>query len=274
MNIFLKLIVISLVLVAATAHADGKIIKWVDKNGVTQYGDRPPMPNKASKTSVLNNQGVTIETRDTSKSHPEQDKALAEQARYDRALLASYNSIEEIEISQQRNTRIDRTALEMLEKKHLKLSEALAENNSILLDHAKKGRPAPATTAAAIEKDTAAIKKLEEAIADKKATIEKINERYESDKLRYTVLESRKGELNSIKYKNKTLADLRRWKNAAERRINKYETEAIQYRRAGQPIPKRVATGILSATNERDRALAEINAAEEAIQNSKRKVSR
>lgn len=272
---FSMFLTLAILFASANVHAESKkIIKWVDKNGVTQYGDRPPLPSKAKKSSVLNKQGMTIEKRELKKAASKQDKQLAEQARYDSALLASYNSIEEIEISRKRNTKIDQLALDALEKKHSNLSARLDENNKTLLDFAKKNLPAPAETVSAIEKDTAAREKLDKRIADKKAVIDKINTRYERDKIRYAELESKRGELSGLKYKNKNIAELKEWRIDAQKRIDFYEAEALKHRRSSRAVPKHISIGLLNATRERERADQEIRVNEQAIKKSKEHISR
>ncbi|MFW5431846.1 MAG: DUF4124 domain-containing protein [Methylophilaceae bacterium] len=193
MKLLFKLIILAIALASPNLHAESKkIIKWVDKNGVTQYGDRAPMPNKASKSSVLNKQGVIVQRIEAKKKTKEQDKASAEQARYDNALMASYNSVDEIEISRKRNTKTDALALISLEKKHENLNVKLEKNNEALLKLSKKDGPAAADTVATIEQNTADIAKVEKRITQKKETIKKINQRYKKDKLRYIELASRK----------------------------------------------------------------------------------
>lgn len=196
MKKLLTYIMLTLALSSLLASAESKkIIKWVDKNGVTQYGDRAPMPSKAKRSSVLNKQGVTIQKVGQKKDNLKKDKLLAEQTRHDRALLGSYNSIDEIEISRLRNTKIDQFALNASEKKYKIINAELAKNNKILLGFAKKSEPVPTDTVAAIEKNTADIEKLDKQINYRKAIIGKTNQRYEKDKLRYAELASRKGRL-------------------------------------------------------------------------------
>ena len=62
MKQLLSFMMLMLSLTSIHAYSAGqKIIKWVDKNGVTQYGDRPPMSNNIKKSSVLNKQGITVQ---------------------------------------------------------------------------------------------------------------------------------------------------------------------------------------------------------------------
>lgn len=95
--------------------AEGKTYKWTDENGVVHYGDRVPPRFAKSRTEVLNRQGVTVGVYEAEKT-PEQlmedmrlrrlddEKRAAEAARraYDRALIDSYASVDEIQHTRQR----------------------------------------------------------------------------------------------------------------------------------------------------------------------------
>jgi len=188
---------IALVFILSTLHisAEGKkIIKWVDKNGVTHYGDHPPMPSKANTSSVLNKQGIILKRIEHKKttSVESKPKALTDRARHDKALLASYYSVEEIEIARKRNIKIDTLTVVALEDKKSKINLQLQKNNNTLLELAKDNKPAPADTVKAIQRGAAAREKLVISIKKIKAAIEKINHRYEQDKLRYIELKKQK----------------------------------------------------------------------------------
>jgi len=272
--IILNNIIITLLLGSAclNAHA-GKIIKWVDENGVTQYGDRPPMPNKSEQYSVIKG-GVTVEKVAPREDTTASDKISTEQSRYDNALLASYNSIEEIEIARKRNIKIDELTLANLETKHQKSILNLQKNNKALLAYAKKNQPAPADLVNTIEKNESEIAQLEEKISERKQLIEKTNARYEKDKKRYAELEPRKGTLGDIKYGNKNIATLKAWRAKVETRINNYESQSIVYKRRGQTVPAHIRNALLAATRELQRANDEISAAESALKSGKAAISK
>jgi hypothetical protein len=192
MNSLFKLCIFTLLIASTNLYAGGKIIKWVDKNGVTQYGDKLPMPNKAEKASVLSNQGITVQNIEQKSSNNEQEQALAVQTRHDHALLASYSSIEEIEIACKRNTRTDELALVTLRQKLGSLQQQLAANNKPLATNAKTNQATQTENTKAHEKTLADIQKVERQIKAKEDTIHEINQRYEKDKTRFLELESKK----------------------------------------------------------------------------------
>lgn len=177
-------------LLISTPISAGKIIKWVDKNGVTHYGDKPPMPNKAKKSAILNNQGVTVKKiNNTPTKKKEANQIPNELSRYDKALLATYNSADEIDLAKARNTKIDKLALEANEQKHQTISERLTDNKKRLQQYTDENKEAPTDIVTTIEQDSKAIVNLEKKITANKETIAKIQQRYENDKLRYIELQ-------------------------------------------------------------------------------------
>ncbi len=151
-----------------------KIIKWVDSNGVTHYGDKPPTPSSTKKTTEVNQYGVPIKTHEHTikkKNTPaEQSKDDIAKQRYDNALKASFSSVEDIELARKRNVEMDELALESLEQRYRALKEKAAKNK-----HSNSS-------------EMALLQNVELQIESKKAAIAAINQRYEKDKIRYLEL--------------------------------------------------------------------------------------
>ena len=88
----------------APSKGDGRVLyKWVDKEGVTHYGDHVPPEYASQEQHVLNSQGYEIRHQDAQKSA---DQAAAEEQRKvdadqrqlrDKNLLSTYASVQEIE---------------------------------------------------------------------------------------------------------------------------------------------------------------------------------
>jgi hypothetical protein len=84
--------------------SDGRVLyKWVDKDGITHYGDHVPPEYATQEQHILNSQGYEIRRLDAQKSADqtaadEQKKLDAEQRQLrDRNLLSTYASVQEIE---------------------------------------------------------------------------------------------------------------------------------------------------------------------------------
>ena len=83
---------------------NGRVLyKWVDKDGVTHYGDHVPPEYATQEQHVLNSQGYEIRHLDAQKSaeqaSAEEQKTLDAQQRQlrDKNLLNTYSSVQEIE---------------------------------------------------------------------------------------------------------------------------------------------------------------------------------
>jgi hypothetical protein len=88
----------------STPANNGRVLyKWVDKDGVTHYGDRVPPEYATQEQHILNSRGLEINHLDAQKTAEqataEEQKRLDAQQRQlrDRNLLSTYASVQEIE---------------------------------------------------------------------------------------------------------------------------------------------------------------------------------
>lgn len=185
---------LSLLVATFSCHADTKkIIKWVDKDGVTHYDDKPPMPDSATKASVLNKDGIVVKKIEQTQINQEAEQAAAKLTRHDSALLASYNSAEEIDIAKERNTRIDFIALDNLQRQLTTQKQTFAEQKKKMVEHIKKKQPLPTKLMQEVKKTQADIRVTEKSIADKNIEISAVQKRYDDDKARYLELKHSSG---------------------------------------------------------------------------------
>ncbi len=257
------------------ALAEGnRIVKWVDKDGVTHYGDKPPMPADTSKSSVLNKDGITVKKIDqTSTQHQSTDKVATEQSRRDSALLASYNSIEEIDIARERNTKMDEFSLESLYQKRTNLKEYQQKNSTQIANLHKSKRQVPPQLLKEKERFVIDIAETERQITAKKQDIANTNERFEQDKIRYAQLKPKMGALTEIKSKKRSIIELEAWRADAQRRVEYYKNEMVRYKRRGVALPTDISDGFLSSTEEVARADNEIAEAKALIKKNEQTLS-
>ena len=100
---------------ACFAEQPAKVYKWVDENGILHYGDSIPVEYAEFPKEVLNDHGVTVENLEGKKT-PEQIEAerleqervaaIELQRRADRALLATYLSVDEILMHRDRRVEL------------------------------------------------------------------------------------------------------------------------------------------------------------------------
>lgn len=93
----------------------GSAYTWVDDEGVRHYGDRVPVEYADKEKSVINEHGVVVDIIEGKKSEEQlaAERAAAElelqkelQKRADRALLATYQNVNEIEMHRDRRVEL------------------------------------------------------------------------------------------------------------------------------------------------------------------------
>jgi hypothetical protein len=109
------LFVLLLLAPLASLAQEAKVYKWVDENGTLHYGDSIPARYAELPKEVLNEHGVTVDNLEGKKT-PEQIEAerlekervaaIELQRRADRALLATYLSVEEILLHRDRRVEL------------------------------------------------------------------------------------------------------------------------------------------------------------------------
>jgi hypothetical protein len=75
---------------ASPAAAQGKVYRWVDDKGVVHFGDAIPPEYSRERHEVLDGRGTRTTVHDEAPKTPQRDAR-------DRALLASYGSVADIE---------------------------------------------------------------------------------------------------------------------------------------------------------------------------------
>lgn len=95
---FFLLVMIAIACVAWTAPADAqKVYRWVDENGVVHFGDAIPPEYSKERHEVLDSRGTRTTVNEVQNDTPVRDDR-------DRALLASYSAVAEIEAVRDRRT--------------------------------------------------------------------------------------------------------------------------------------------------------------------------
>ena len=113
-NKILAITLFSLLPLVAAAQSN-EYFKWVDKDGVTHYGDSIPAEYAELPKEVVNDHGVTVEELEGKKTEEqlEQERLDNElrvarelQKRADLALLATYLSVDEIKLHRDRRVEL------------------------------------------------------------------------------------------------------------------------------------------------------------------------
>jgi hypothetical protein len=111
------IVIVALAVLASQAQAreEQKVYKWTDKDGNVYFGDSIPAEYAERPKEVLNDQGVAVEELAGKKTAEQLEAEAREQQlrteqelqlRADRALLATYLSVEEIEMHRDRRVEL------------------------------------------------------------------------------------------------------------------------------------------------------------------------
>lgn len=268
-----------LTVLAPNAMAEGakKIVKWKDAQGVTHYGDVLPSQEAGRSNALLSKEGVVVKKNESYQQVDEANKvaesASAEQVRRDSALLASYSSVEEIDLAMGRNLQTEENSLKSL---HQRLTDAQGylKNKQAQHDTVIKNKKSPTPYLLdEIKSYRQKIAKIEADITSTENNIGLIQRRFANYKNRYAELRPRNQSLSSINVNRKTLAELEGWKRDANQRLSFYLNETVKYKRTGSPIPNEVTAGISQANQEIARADQEIASIMASIKDSQQTFS-
>ena len=115
----MRKLIITVALVALSssvlARDEQKVYRWVDKDGNVYYGDSIPAEFAERPKEVLNEHGVTVANLEGKKTAEQLEQERKEnevriaqelQVRADRALLATYLSVDEIEMHRDRRVEL------------------------------------------------------------------------------------------------------------------------------------------------------------------------
>jgi chromosome segregation ATPase len=193
------LVLSALVLAASVAHA--ATYKWVDDQGVVHYTDKMP-PEAINKGSIeLNKQGVPIKKNDPALT-PEQRrtreaeeerarqvaKAREEIQRKDRALMQSYTTEDEIDLSKKRALGTIDGQIQSAQAYVVSLNKRKNEIEGRVA--ALNGKPPPPALEREIVNVNEELEKQAELIATKRKEASIVTARYDADKQRWRELRS------------------------------------------------------------------------------------
>lgn len=115
MTLFSLALMLGLGQAAWAAEQEQKLYRWVDESGIVHYGDSVPPEYADADKQILNEHGITLDVVSGKKTAEElaEERRLQEleqqrelQRRQDRALLATYLSVEEIVLHRDRRIEL------------------------------------------------------------------------------------------------------------------------------------------------------------------------
>ena len=174
----------------ASASGSGKrIVKWVDSQGTTHYGDKLPAQEAGRNNSEMTNQGIVIKRNvksDTKLEQQDQEKLAAQ--RKDNILLASYTNAEEIDLARDRNLQMDQASLQALNAQKENVSARIARNQKTALGFETRKKPLPAYLSDELKLGKLESAKLDKQIVGRKQSMEATRKRFTDEKNRFLTL--------------------------------------------------------------------------------------
>lgn len=260
-----------LVLVFLFSHAAhaGNIVKWVDSNGVVHYGDSLPTKAAGKGNSVLNKDGVIVKRNQKYQvRNADLEAKNAEQMRKDIALLASYSSVEEIDLALKRNLSTEKNVLRVLMVRLLDTKNSLSKKIAIREKTRSKQQVVASYLKQDIEVNQSKVERTQADITATNNNIALMKNRFARYKTRYVELRPRNQSLSAINHNNRNLTELIIWKREANTKLSQYLTLSVQHRRAGESVPDHIVKGIQKVNQEIARADQEIAMIRTSIKDS------
>lgn len=182
---------------APPSGKSGRIVKWVDRQGVTHYGDRLPAEYADHANSVLSGKGTVLKKNEAAlppeiqAKRKAEEKQLAEQQRRDRALLSTFASEQEIDLARDRHLQQDAAAIDNLMQDMASAQKRLATDTQYVESLKARHQPVPEEVTHDIANSRREIDRLQNRIEQRRQAMEATRQRFEEDKLRYRAAKAR-----------------------------------------------------------------------------------
>jgi hypothetical protein len=191
-------LLLPLLLAVAALPAQAKLYKWVDENGKVHYTDTLPPASASQGNAELSKGGNVVKKTESAEEiqkrlaaeaeAAERRKAAAEQARKDRALLATYTSEKEIDLARDRALEHHNLIIQSAQARLKQLGPSTKELSEKIASASKKGKPAPAHLKQQYDAKRAETEDAQRTIKTNEEAMAKVRERYEAEKLRFREL--------------------------------------------------------------------------------------
>ena len=177
-----------------------KRYKWVDDKGVTHYGETIPPEYAHRDREELNKAGRVVEKKEVltpEERHAkeledikkrEDDEAVLEQKRRDKALLNTYSSAKEIDLARVRNLQQVEARLNSISSQLKMADDKLIGLQKEADGYAKTSKKIPPSLQDDLQESQARLTKLQQDLEKSMAEKAAVEARYDADKARYKEL--------------------------------------------------------------------------------------
>jgi hypothetical protein len=190
------------VLALLALPAQAKLYKWVDEKGQVHYTDTLPPAAAAQGNAEMSKSGNVIKKTESAEERQkrlaaeaeaaERKRVADEQARKDRALLATYTSEKEIDLARDRALEQRSLVIKSAQARLAQLEPSLKELGDKIAAAEKKGKPAPEHIRRQYEAKRAEVEDAQHTIKTNEEAMAAVRERYEAEKLRYRELTAKR----------------------------------------------------------------------------------
>lgn len=191
-----------LVLVLAVCPAQAKMYKWVDAQGNVQYSDTLPPAAAGRGNAEISKTGQMVKKTESAEekrvrmmreAEAGQQKKLAnEQARKDRALLSTFTTEQEIDLSRDRALEHHNLAIKSAQIRLKPVMGSTEKMSKTIRALKSANKPVPPHTQQQYEAKVAEAEDIQKLIKTNEEAQIAVRARYEADKLRFRELTGKK----------------------------------------------------------------------------------
>jgi ubiquitin len=193
---------IPLLLAFAAISAQAKMYKWVDDQGNVHYSDTLPPDSAGQGNAELGKTGRFVKKAESAEEKAKRQAAQAEaavlkkqadeQKRKDRALLSTYTSEQEIDLSRDRALEHHKLIINSAQARRKQVEPSANDLAKKVEAASKKGKPVPEHLQQEYNAKRAEIADIQRTIKTNEDAMVALRERYEADKLRFRELNTRR----------------------------------------------------------------------------------
>jgi hypothetical protein len=193
---------LTLLLGVATLPVHAKMYKWVDAQGNVHYTDTLPPNAAAQGNAELSKTGNIVKKTESAEERSkrlaaeaeaaERKKVADEQVRKDRALLSTYTTEQEIDLSRDRALEHHNLAIKSAQSRLKQLEPGAKELVKKVEAASKGGKPVPAHMKQQYDAALAEVEETKRIIKTNEEALVAVRERYGAEKLRFQELSAKR----------------------------------------------------------------------------------
>lgn len=195
-------LLLSILLAVAALPVQAKMYKWVDAQGKVHYTDTPPPESASQGNAELSKSGNVVKKTESVEERQKRLAAEAEaaarkreaedQARKNRALLATYTSEAEIDLARDRAIEQHGLAIKSAQARMKLIEPGLKDLEAKVKAASQGGKPVPGYLQQQYDAKRAEMEEVQGIIKTNEEAIEAARKRYEAEKQRFRELTAAK----------------------------------------------------------------------------------